>query len=308
MGTLRRLGLFACASTVVLATMGVPSASAADPGRDGAIAFARANQVYVINPDGTGLRKLTSSGKNYRPRWSPDGKRMVYVHQVGAQRDLWVMNADGSNKVQVTHLGTVEGGASWSPDGTWLAFGAPLLEKIRAVAPFGNPVVLPADTGDGPQPIGDDGPPAWSPDGRTIAFYSHDFPDSPDNYLLLYDVATSSVYEWDAVGGACCGEGYFGDPAWAPKGQRLAYTALDYDPESQPQPAGPHVEVDSYPTFGPGGFPAVLFDKQPAFSPSGTFLAVENDRRAPQIFVARANGAGRHLLTSGYQPDWQPLP
>ena len=42
-------------------------------GPDGKIVFARSNQIYTIEPDGSGEVKLTSANKNYWPRWSPDG-------------------------------------------------------------------------------------------------------------------------------------------------------------------------------------------------------------------------------------------
>ena len=70
------------------------------------------------------------------------------MHEAPAgSRDIWVMNANGSGKVRVTHLGdTTE--PTWSPDGKWLAFGASgtppysnlrdyPLRKIRSTAPFG---------------------------------------------------------------------------------------------------------------------------------------------------------------------------
>lgn len=100
--------------------IGSTQATAVVPGRDGKVAFARQNQVYTINSNGSALRKLTSAGKNYWPRWSPDRKRIAYVNEAAGVRNIWVMNANGSSKRQVTRIGALFG-AAWSPDGRWLA-------------------------------------------------------------------------------------------------------------------------------------------------------------------------------------------
>jgi Tol biopolymer transport system component len=54
-----------------LAAFTATSANATYSGRDGKIAFVRANQIYSMSATGTTVVKLTPSGKNYRPRWSP---------------------------------------------------------------------------------------------------------------------------------------------------------------------------------------------------------------------------------------------
>ena len=74
--------------------------------------------VYLVNSDGTGLRQLTDGpGVEEHPCWSPDGQRIVY--SVYETDTLWVMNADGSGKVE---LG--EGFAPhWSPDGARIVYG-----------------------------------------------------------------------------------------------------------------------------------------------------------------------------------------
>ena len=98
--------------------------------------------IYTMNVDGTDVRRLTNTpGYDGGPWWSPDGKRIAYRawHPTGdslaAYRDLlsqrlvrpnrmelWVMNADGSDQHQITHLGGANFGPSWTPDGTKLIF------------------------------------------------------------------------------------------------------------------------------------------------------------------------------------------
>jgi len=70
------------------------------------------SQIYVVNADGTGLKQLTTEGGD-QPYWSPDGKKIVYTRiniLINPEEDprngyLWVMDADGSNKKQLTFPG-----------------------------------------------------------------------------------------------------------------------------------------------------------------------------------------------------------
>ena len=78
-----------------------------------------AGELYVMNADGSGKTRMTHDGvdpKNYDPTWSADGK----ITWVRAPRlsspELWQMNADGTNRVQLTYTPYVwESGPDWSP-------------------------------------------------------------------------------------------------------------------------------------------------------------------------------------------------
>jgi len=64
-------------------------------------------------------------GKNYRPRWSPDGKQIAYIQQDAAgHKNVFEMSATGGNKTKVTTSGMVTTTPVWSPDAKTLAFGA----------------------------------------------------------------------------------------------------------------------------------------------------------------------------------------
>lgn len=54
-------------------------------------------QIYTINPDGSGLDTLTTSGFNYDPAWSPDGQQIVYaVRTLSGKGYIYIMNRDGT--------------------------------------------------------------------------------------------------------------------------------------------------------------------------------------------------------------------
>ena len=55
----------------------------------------RQGDVYVVRPDGTGLRQVTSGGYTVWPEWTADG-RLVSTHLFG-EPELWIMDADGAN-------------------------------------------------------------------------------------------------------------------------------------------------------------------------------------------------------------------
>ena len=107
------------------------------------VAFARAetdtrSAVFVINIDGTGVRRLTpwELGANM-PHWSPDGRRIAFnsypdAHPKGVSSNVYVVNADGTGLHRITRLhgGKRNAGmGSWSPDGRLIAFPQWTVEK-----------------------------------------------------------------------------------------------------------------------------------------------------------------------------------
>jgi Tol biopolymer transport system component len=96
---------------------------------DSGTTVANAN-IYVVNSDGTGMRRLTNDlSYEGQPSWSPDGSKIafVYVKDEGdgySNYHIYVMNADGSNWVQLTDRNfTVNNlNPDWSPNGTKIVF------------------------------------------------------------------------------------------------------------------------------------------------------------------------------------------
>lgn len=276
-------------------------AGATYPGLDGKIAFVRANQIHTMSATGTGVAKLTSTGKNYRPKWSPDGKRIAYINEVGGLRDVWVMAADGATKQRVTRLGNITSNPTWSANGARLAFANSTLHTIKSTAPFGTPAEPVADVSTGsycesePGPVPVDRFIAWSTDGTRIAVYNHDNCHEDDSIYMYYP-ASGAYDQVASVGADCCGYADWSDLFWGPS-NRLGFTEKDY---------GDYGEENNPAKVSYNGFVSAPGDVGGAPSPSGTYVAVTNaSSGTAQIFRVNSNGTGRRLLAAGYQSDWQ---
>ncbi len=79
------------------------------------------SEIYVVNSDGGGLRRLTrNAGPDLAPAWSPDGRRIAFA----GSRGIHVMNADGSGQRNLMRKPTRDFAPTWSPDGRRIAFGS----------------------------------------------------------------------------------------------------------------------------------------------------------------------------------------
>src|SRR5881628_2984636 len=176
----------------------------------GRIVFDNFQDVWSVNADGTGLRRLTRSPwPEFDPSWSPDGRFIAYRAEPHEYPQLWVMNADGSGQHRLTRDG---GFPIWSPDGSMIAY-----------APGGGPsgmsciAIMNADGSEQRRlPHTDYGEyPSWSPDGKRIAFNSN-LSGGPLTYIA--DVDGSRVVDLSGVGDG-------GQVAWSPDGRSILFVS-----------------------------------------------------------------------------------
>jgi len=87
-------------------------------------------KIWMMNEDGTGETQLTADTESSEldPAWSPDGSQIVYASDIGKDSngkrnfDIWMMNADGSAKTQLTTNGSTDLMPAFSPDGEYIYF------------------------------------------------------------------------------------------------------------------------------------------------------------------------------------------
>ncbi len=75
------------------------------------------------DPNQGAPRQLTTSGKKDKhPRWSPDGKQILFESNRSGDSQLWVIPVAGGEARQLTTIATEATNGIWSPDGKWIAF------------------------------------------------------------------------------------------------------------------------------------------------------------------------------------------
>ena len=130
------------------------------------------SDLFVINPDGTGLTNLTSSIMtltNIRhPAWSRDGNFIAFTAAAGTTHSIYMIDANGSNLRQITTDGSFDAWPTFSPDGQKIAF----VRYNNATPALGDDIVVVNVNGGATVRYalpGDQRTPSWSPDGSFIA-------------------------------------------------------------------------------------------------------------------------------------------
>ncbi len=309
-------------------------------GNNGQIAFERFRlsdsplwaEIYVINPDGSGERKVSHAPRGYadsNPDWSPNGSRIVFQRcYTGSTGTCYVysVNKDGSGELRLSPqcgkqfqpagpgkncVSTWDGSPTYSPDGRQIAFARDSWAWSRTGSKFPGGAVCVGDASLRHVRViaraRDPSQVAWSPDGKLLAFVDK----GPAIYTVNVD-GTPQVRRLTALklhAGADRID-------WSPDGSRILFRTEPY--------AGTTYGGNLY-TIEPNGSGLRQltyydpYDNEPgalwngSYSPDGGSIvystkigAVGEDRDLVDVFVMSADGTDVRPVTRELNWDGTP--
>jgi dipeptidyl aminopeptidase/acylaminoacyl peptidase len=208
-------------------------------------------QIWVAGSDGSNPLQLTFGEKSSEnPRWSPDGKSLLFTSARSGKNNLYVIRLAGGEAEQLTDVKTGINSFAWSPEGRRIAFvmrDGPTDEEeknnkgkddwrwIDENVKLNRLYVINVEKDQNgkrePRRISGEANTEnafdWSPDGKTIAFARTKMPKA-DYWttadLLLTDVATGQINTLAATGAA------ESNPFFSPDGKSIAFTITNDPP------------------------------------------------------------------------------
>ena len=267
-------------------------------------------QIYSMNLNDGLVAALTSDGAENRfpAAWHPDGRKILFwissaLHQKAELADIYVMDPDGKNMINLTQSPEREVTASWAPDGQRIAFGRWLNERDAAI------FVMDADGQNQQRLTFEPGvhlAPHWSPDGIKIAFLSiRDWAQRvSDGEHQIYTVETNGQNVQQITQRR---RKYYTPPAWSPDGKWLAFGAGDkrswgiylIDPQGDNETLIFRKELNTL-----NGFARV---SRPTWSPDGQHLIYidpESEDDVDLMKIRVDGGMPMHLKTVGLEQQW----
>jgi CSLREA domain-containing protein len=310
------LTLLVLAMVAALLVAQSPAEASAFPGANGKIVFSSDRitgagvdnpegdeEIFSVNPDGTGLKQLTrNNAGDSAPAVSAYGKKITFVSRRTGNFEVFAMNADGTAQTNLTKNDAGDDSPTFSPDGKKVAFVSGRTGNLEIFVMNADGTGQTNLTSD----LQNDTEPTFSPDGTRIAFASNRNGNDSDLFVMNADGKQQTpLTSNDLVSDSA--------PSFSPDGKKIAFT-------SNRDGAGDPNDFDIFEMNADGSGTPTRFtnstarDVQPAYSPDGKKVAFvsERDGGDADIFVmdATTNETGLTPLTANADldlgPTWQP--
>ena len=253
-------------------------------------------------PVPTPANLTNSPADDSSPSWSPDGRHIAFVSDRDGNREIYVVNADGSSLTRLTDSQGSDGSPSWSPDGRRIAFVSDRdgNRGIYVVNADGSSLTRLTDSQGWEDSL------SWSPNGQHIAFVSGSYHGNRKIYVVNADGSSLTRLTDNQ------GSDISYSPSWSPDGRRIAFMSY-----------GVLEGFELYVINADGSDPIRLTEKprierQQAWSPDGRRIAFTYPRYRSgyiddgtgDIYVVNADGSGLTNLTESQgwnsSPSWSP--
>lgn len=177
-------------------------------------------EIYVINVNGTGERRLTfDNSQSLYPSWAPDGKSIAFTSGPDGFPGIYRIGADGSGQSRLSGDAEKFTLSAWSPNGAKFAMlkQGPFDKSIYLMNADGSGIVKLTTAPERPRYL------SWSPDGSVIAFSAKGTLHAPEcdhQPAQIYVLKVRSV-KIKALTNDC--DNNWG-PSWSPDGEKIIFT------------------------------------------------------------------------------------
>ena len=317
-------------------------------------------EIYKMDSNGKDIKRLTNYKKNEmgefvgnsNPSWSPFIKsikqeeynqKIIFQSDRDGNHEVYMMNSDGSNQINMTKNNSFDGSPVFSPDGKKIAFVSNRSGKhdIWVMNSDGSELYNLTNS------PSDNFYPSWSPDGKKITYDSYaegatggdiyindlsrgqpknitntlqdeGYPSwSPNGEMITYDaggydnsetgnftIFSINITKNNEISAITDNTGNSGDASWIPNSKQLVYSSDKDDPK------GGNYEIYTISSDGTGDLRLTFnegADTDPVVSNDGRYIAFDSDRDGDsEIFSMKSNGGIQKQLTNN--DSWDGMP
>ena len=180
--------------------------------------------IYIMSDNGSSIKQISALlGSSVTPRWSPNGQQIAFLQDTDPSaksvRNVFIMNADGTNVRQLTNQKVGFNRLAFSPDGKKLLVnrqidigeknaGLYVVDiKTKNITQISDIRMFDFD---------------WSPDGKEIVFLKTEW-WMEDHNLWIMNADGTNARPWIRLNKTF----YPSNPRWSPNGRRILYTEAD---------------------------------------------------------------------------------